>query len=240
MSIWEALDKVFARTLYMQPIMVLLEITFIIVSIKYPIKKPHYRLLIIMTALFIVCNLYDFILLSNIILLNESTIFKSNYEGMIISVGIFFQFLCFTEFQKKSTNSRRLIKYITLSRSILIIPIISIIILAIYYPISTPLRISIFSIIFSSAELFAIPGSVVFFYELLWFKDYKNILHIPDFWIHVGILTLSIGGFPIHLATTLNKFSDIRSITDIIQLALYSLMFIIFTKGYLCQKFQQK
>lgn len=218
--------------------MIGLEFTYVILTLIWLVKKKEYVLLMVMNILFLIENFY--VCLNYVFNYNniECGFIKSRYNPILVYSFILAQFLFLGYYQIKTINYKR-IRYYFIACSI-ILTIQTIASLFLYYNGIYKSKISYAALLWFMQSLLLLPGSIIFFYELIWFRYYKNILQLPEFWVHAGILSFSFAGTPCFLLSSFFRLYRVHNSYGIIIELLYCILIAMLNKSLICRKSQMK
>jgi hypothetical protein len=223
----------FDRSFYTIPLMILLNILFLLIAFRYKSKAKSRRILILYAVVSLLANLLDVCLIA--ITQNQKiTHLTDDYTILYFSQ---IEFIIFYIFFFKQFPNKTVQKKIAVTGKIVALLTLLLALYAIIFPF--PLTIRRLSGYISVAEsiLILIP-SFYYFYFLFLEPPEKNLLQEPSFWITTGIAflhTLNLSNFLIdnYLSIIFNYVWPGVYSTNYIA---YCFLFILFIISWLCQK----
>lgn len=219
---------------YTEPILILTQLVFLLISSRNPIPKKQFRGIIIYTILFLIYYLATIFLslfLTPKLYSNINSYFQV-YFDYLITISEFFVFLYFLF---KTVNN------IVAKRAILSMVVTG---LAVFFFWGMTDFLSSHTILYQTLmRIYPIEDSVVllasgfYFYEIFNTPPFKSLINSPSFWIIVGFVSFMIITFPVTLIDSyLIKWKPIfYSNTFAIVYISYIFMYVMFIRAYLCK-----
>jgi hypothetical protein len=225
----------FERSLYTIPLMIVLNIIFLIIAYGRRSKEKWKTLFIIYGITAILQDFIStFVLWARKLLIEDPQIINLTND-LSVSIFIPIEFTIFYSFFYYQFSQRRTKKLIVLTGKIYCLSAFIISLLIFFFEPNNTLKIVEGYLSVTASILILIP-SFYYFYTLFTTPPDKNLLHEPSFWITTGIAFLHGLNIPVFLLYTF--FINEYTLYSINYIA-YCILFILFIISLLCNKKQK-
>ncbi|HEX6432261.1 MAG TPA: hypothetical protein VF008_31430 [Niastella sp.] len=227
------LDKSF----YTMPLMILLNILFLIVALRNRSAKKANTIFIIYGALFLVENIAGICisLFDKVLIKNDS--FTTTIGAYSVLCFVQIEFIVFYSFFYYQFNNKRIQNKIAVTGKIYAAAAVLFTLYVSIFPFPLTIKNLTAYIYVTSSILILIPA-FYYFYTLFLEPPTKNLLQEPSFWITTGIAFLHSLNIPLFLIEKylLNKFIPVWYSMYSINYIAYCFLFILLIISLLCDK----
>jgi hypothetical protein len=227
------LDKSF----YTMPLMIVLNMLFLIVALRKRPTEKVYTIFIIYGALFLVENIAGICLSLFDKMLIKNSSFTTTVSAYSVLCFVLIEFIVFYSFFFYQFNNKRIQNKIAVTGKIYAAAAVLLTLYASIFPFALTIKNLTAYIYVTSSILILIPA-FYFFYTLFIEPPVKNLLQEPSFWITTGIAFLHSLNIPLFLIENyfLKKFITVWYSMYSINYIAYCFLFILLIISLVCDK----
>lgn len=227
------LDKSF----YTMPLMIVLNILFLIVALRSRSAEKVYNIFIIYGALFLVENIAGICLTLFDKVLIKTGSFKATVGAYSMLCFVLIEFIVFYLFFYHQFNNKRIQNKITVTGKIYTAVAVLFTLYASIFPFPLTIK-SLTAYIYVTSSILILIPAFYYFYTLFIEPPTKNLLQESSFWITTGIAFLHSLNIPLFLIENylLKKFITIWYSMYSINYIAYCFLFILLIISLLCDK----
>lgn len=166
MTFWEALNSIWAKKFYLDPIRLALIFSYIIVALKYPSTTRHYKLLLYYGITTLTLSILDNVGHVFYVLNLNYLIANSRYHSVLSAISIVWGSYVLLYFQKQTTINfkKKLMSFYAIFTLNIVLGLYNLLLLS--NTELSQLRYKFISLQITISEILFIPGSIVFFLQL--------------------------------------------------------------------------